>query len=83
MLLEKNGRSSKGNITIQINIRHLLMLDRVKSGEVSIKYFPMENMIREYFINPLQGSKFRKINGKLLNIQISNDGTVPTLEISP
>ena len=54
------------------------MSDRVKYGEVKIKYCPTNGIIGDYFTKPLKGSKFRKPKGKIVDIQISDNGPVPT-----
>ena len=59
MILDKNGRDSSGEITRQINIIYFFVLDRVKSGEVNIKYYPTDYTIGEYFTKPLKGAKLR------------------------
>lgn len=69
VLLEKNGRASSGKRTRHINIRYFFVTDRVKSGEVEIKYCPTDEMVRDYFTKPLQCSKFRKFRDAILNIQ--------------
>ena len=63
---------------MHINIRYFFVEDRFKSSEVNIKYYPMDDMIGDYFTKPLQGAKFRKFIEKILNVQSSNDGLNPT-----
>jgi len=69
ILLEKNGRGSSSKRTRHINIRYFFITNRVKSGEVSIKYCPTEEMIADFFTKPLQGAKFKKFRNLILNIQ--------------
>lgn len=69
ILLEKNGRASSRKHTRHINIRYFFITDRVKSGEVNIKYCPTNEMIADFFTKPLQGAKFRKFRDLVLNIQ--------------
>ena len=45
------------------------MTDRVKSGEVSIKYCPTEEMRADLLTKPLQGAAFRKFRALILNLQ--------------
>ena len=83
MLLEKNGRAFSGKRARHINIRYFFMSDGVKSGEVNIKYCPTDDMIGDYFTKPLQGAKFSKFKGKILNVQVNCDGPVPTSGVVP
>ena len=53
---------------------YFFMPDRVKFGEINIKYCPSYNMIECYLIKPMQISKFRIFKGKILNIQITYFG---------
>jgi len=69
ILLEKNGRASSSKRTRHINIRYFFVADRVKSGEVYIKYCPTDEMIGDFFTKPLQGYKFRKFRDAILNTQ--------------
>ena len=41
----------------------------MKSVEVSIKYFPADDMVGDQFIKLLQDNKFRKFRDMILNIQ--------------
>ena len=68
MLLEKNGRASSGKRTRHINIRYFFVMDKVKSGEVSIEYCPTEAMSADPFTKPLGGSKFRFFRRRILNL---------------
>ena len=68
ILIEQNGRESNKKRTSHINTRYFFISDRVKSGEVKIKYCPTDGTIGEYFTNLLQGYKFRKFKGKISNI---------------
>ena len=68
ILLEKNGKSSSGKRTRQINIRYFFIKDRQDSGEVDIEYCPTEEMVADYFTKPLQGAKFRKFRKLIMNL---------------
>lgn len=45
------------------------MADRVKSGEVNIKYCPIDERVANLLTKPLQGYKFRRFRDAMLNIQ--------------
>ena len=64
--LIENGRSNSDR-TRHINIRFFFVSDRVKSGEVSVKYMPTDEMIADILTKPLQGEKFRVLRQQLLN----------------
>ena len=53
------------------------MSNRLKYRKVDIKYYPTEKNIGNYFTKTLQGAKFGNFKGKILNIQISDDGPFP------
>ena len=72
MLLEKNGTASSGKGTRHINIRYFFVADRVKTGEVAIKYCHTDEMTGDFFTKPLQGSKFRKFRDRILNLSDSD-----------
>ena len=67
ILLEKNGRRSSGKRTRHVNIRYFFVTDRVKAGEVSIKYCPTGEMRGDFFTKPLQGTAFRKFRELVMN----------------
>ena len=67
MLLEKNGKASSGKRTRHINIRYFFVADRVKSGEVDVKYCPTGDMLGDFFTKPLQGAPFRKFRDLVMN----------------
>ena len=46
MLLETSGGDSSGKIIIDINIRYLFIEDKVKYGEVKIKWCLIDDMFR-------------------------------------
>lgn len=68
MLLEVNGRGSSSKRTRHMNIRYFFITDRVKSGEMSIKYCPAPSMIADHFTKPLQGHLFRKFRSIVMNM---------------
>jgi hypothetical protein len=69
MLLEKNGRMSSGKRTRHINIRYFFVMDRIKSGEVTLEHCSTEDMIGDFFTKPLQGQAFYKFRKAILNLQ--------------
>ena len=54
---------------MHINISYFFLDYRVKSGEVSIRYLPIDKMVVYYFTKPLNGTKFGNIRDTFLNVQ--------------
>ena len=77
ILLEKNGQASCGKRTRHINIRYFFIKDRVAKQELRIEYCPTEDMLSDLLTKPLQGSQFRKLRDRVLNIH-HNDATTFT-----
>jgi len=68
ILLEKNGRRSSTKRTRHLEIRYFFVTDNVERKKMTIEYCPTGDMIADYFTKPLQGSPFRKLLKKILNI---------------
>ena len=64
--METNGKLSSGKRTKHINIRYFFIQDRVKNGEISLKYCPTDQMLADYFTKPLQGAKFIEFRDMIL-----------------
>ena len=70
-------------IVPDITTSDIFVVDIVKSGEMKIKYCPIDYMIGEYFNNPIKGAKLRKYQELILNIQTDDDGLNPTSGVDP
>ena len=68
ILLETNGRGSSGKRTRHINIRYFFIADRVKSGEIKIRYCPTGIMLADYFTKPLQGLLLKQLRDMIMGI---------------
>jgi hypothetical protein len=68
MRMEVNGKILTGKVTKNINIRYFFCTDRIKKGELSVKYCPALDMIADYFTKPLRGSLFRKLRDLVMGI---------------
>ena len=68
MLLEKNGKASSGRRTRHINIRYFFVTDQIKKGELGVEYCPTEEMLADFFTKPLQGSTFKKLRQRIMNL---------------
>ena len=64
--LERNGRSSSGQRTRHIDIRHFFLKDRIENKEFVVKYCPTELMVADFFTKPLQGNLFMKLNAVIM-----------------
>jgi hypothetical protein len=68
ILLEKNGRSSSTKRTRHMNIRYFFIKDQVDSKRVKIEHCPTADMMADFFTKPLQGTQFRKLRDRIMNI---------------
>ena len=66
MKLEKNGRTSNGQKTRDINIRYFFIKDRIKIDEMNIIYCPTEIIAADYFTKPLQYAIFKKLRSIIM-----------------
>jgi hypothetical protein len=57
---EKNGRRSWGPNPRHIDIRCLIVKDRLELDSFEVKHCPTEQMLAHFFAKPLQGNLFRK-----------------------
>jgi hypothetical protein len=71
MLTNAKGTSSR---TRHIHIRYFFVRDRVRSGEVEVRYMPTDDMIADFLTKPLTGKRFEDMRAFLL-------GDVPLPEI--
>ena len=54
ILLAKNGRASSGKRTKHINVRYFFITDRIKKGELEVRYCLTKRIIGDFFTKPLQ-----------------------------
>ena len=64
--LVKNGQPNS-DATRHIAVRFFFVTDKVKNGEVYIKWIGTNEMISDVLTKPIQGSKFKELRGLLLN----------------
>jgi hypothetical protein len=60
MRMERNGRSSAGQKSRNINIRYFFIKDRIAKGEINLVHCPTGIMVADVFTKPLQGHLFAK-----------------------
>ena len=68
MLLEGNGHASSSGCPNHINIRYFFIRDQIYSGNVKVGYCPTEEMVADFFTEPLQGRKFREFIGRIMGL---------------
>ena len=59
MKLERNGLHSCGQKSQHINVQHFWIMDRIRSDDLDLQHCATEDMLADYFIQPLQGSIFK------------------------
>lgn len=67
ILLETNGVASSSKRTRHIDIRFYFVNDWLAARELSIEFFPMDEMWGDYFTKPLQGAKFLILHWIIMN----------------
>ena len=56
ILLAENGRSSSSKQTRHLNIRYYFITDHIKRGHVKVAFCPTQDMIADFFTEPLQAA---------------------------
>ena len=51
-----------------MDLRYYFITDQIKNGKVRVAYCPTDDMIGDFMTKPLQGSKFNKFQGAILNL---------------
>ena len=69
ILMESDGKYLCRKKTCHIDMRYFFIADQIKQKEVSVKYFPMDEMNVEYFNKPLQGAQLFKNMTTLMNLE--------------
>jgi hypothetical protein len=65
--LEKNGRVSSSKRTKHIKANYFLIKDYYDSGEIDLRYCPIDMMWADILTKPLQGQKLRDMRAFLQN----------------
>lgn len=76
--LERNGRSSAGQRSRHIHIRHFWITDRLKHDRIHLAHCPTDEMLADFLTKPLQGALFRRFRAVLLG-----EAHIRTLRSSP
>ena len=67
--MEENGRASSSGRTKYINIRYYFIKYQIDCGDVTVQHCPTDNMVADYFTNPLQGRKFREFSAHIMGLE--------------
>lgn len=62
-----NKGASGSDRSRHVHVRYFWLKDRIQSGEIAVEYVPTEEMVADVMTKALQGEKFEKMRGKLLN----------------
>ena len=73
MLLERNGKASSGQRTKHINIRYFFITDRIKKGNVDVRWCSTTKMTVDFFTKPLQGSLFKRFRDLIMGVTLHPD----------
>ena len=68
----KNGKESCGSKSRHIHTRYFLTKDVIKREEMEIQYCPTEQMIADFYTNPIQGKQLYKLRNIRLVIIIQS-----------
>lgn len=68
ILLERNGRASSSKRTRHMDIRYFFITEQVNNKTISLVHCPTEEMVADFFTKPLQGSLFRRLRNRIMNL---------------
>ena len=77
MLLEQNGRQSSTKRMKHMDIRYFYVGDHIQNKTLSLHHCPTEEMLADYFTNPLQGSLFVHLRNHIMGAEFE-DGNPKT-----
>jgi len=72
ILLAENGRASSSKRTRHLNVQYYFVTDQIKKGYVKVAFCPMADMLADFFMKPLQGALFARMQDQILNLPTSN-----------
>ena len=71
--MEKNGRNSCTGNSRNIDIKYFFVKDRVSKKEIKIVYCPSEQMLADFFKNPLNGRLFHTFRDVIMGYRPITD----------
>ena len=70
LILEKNGKSSRGKKTKQINIHYVFVANRIQKGEISVEWCPTYDTTDDLFTKPNQGSLLQNFRETIMGVMV-------------
>jgi len=68
MLLERNGKASRGKRTKHINVWYFFITDRISKGEVRVEWCSTKDMVADFLTKPLQGASFKRFRDLIMGV---------------
>ena len=68
-IVGKNGKWSSGKQTRALNIQYYMIMDPIDKGILEVKYCPTNDMIGDYMMKDLQGTKFTKFQNEKMGCE--------------
>ena len=76
IILAENGTHSSSQHTRHMNLRYFFIIDKIKKGEVKGAFCSTHDILADFFIKPLQGTLFTRMQDKMLNLPCITSPTV-------
>jgi hypothetical protein len=75
---------SSSKHTCHLDIQSFLVTDQVNKKYLRIECCPTDDMIADFFMKPLQGTKFRQHRDFIMrcHFQVVTDNTEPVVQVS-
>ena len=67
ILLEEIGKSSGSKRSCHLNVRNIFVTDKIKKGAVKIVFYPMKDILGDFFFEALLESLFIQMPQRILN----------------
>jgi hypothetical protein len=67
ILLENNRRMSSSKCRCHIDIQYFFVTDHIKQGSLRVACCPSDDMIADFFMKPLQGTKYQHFQELIMN----------------
>jgi hypothetical protein len=77
ILLERNGKASRGKRTRHINIQYFFITDRVNIF-IKIEWCPTKEMVADFMTKPLQESHFRRLRDLIMGTTSIKKAKIPS-----
>jgi len=71
IVLAENGRTSSSKTMRHLSVSYYFVTDQIKKGHVKVAFYPMQNMLADFFMKPLQGALFVHMQEKIFILPAS------------